>query len=76
MPIYDFRHNETNEEWYSVMSYTDKAEYCFKHNCISIIKTAPKLVSGTKDAWSQTDDGFKERMKGIKATGGRQTTIE
>jgi len=69
MPTYDFRHNDTGEEWEATMGYNDKKAYCEEHNCAHVILSSPKFVSGIKDVWSQTDEGFKERMKGIKNVG-------
>ena len=76
MPIYDFEHNETGKRWTDVVTYDDKPAYCIEHNCKYIILSVPPCISQRRDNWSQTDDGCKERMKGIKATGGQQTTLE
>ena len=75
MPTYDFRHNKTGDEWEATMSYDDKDSYCKENNCKHIIKSAPSFVSGIKDVHSMTDEGFKERMKGIKATTGSQSNL-
>lgn len=75
MPTYDFRHLETGEEWESTMSWKDKDSYCKEHNCKLIIKSTPSFISSARDVHSMTDEGFKERMKNIKATGGSKTTL-
>lgn len=70
MPIYDFRHNETGEEWNELMSWKDKDAYCKEHNCMQVILSAPTVVRGVGDLYSKTDNEFKDRMKEIKKAAG------
>ena len=53
------------------MSYKDLDAYYKKHDCQQVINKQPKVISGVKSLWSQTDDGFKDRMQEITKNAGK-----
>ncbi len=72
MALYEFKHNETGEIWEANMSYEKKKEYMEKNNCSSYFSKVPPVVHKTGDAYSKTDDSFKDRMKQINKNAGVQ----
>ena len=71
MPTYDFKSNKTDKEWEDTMSYKDLDQYYIDHDCQQVINKQPTVVSGVKSLWSQTDQGFKDRMSEINKVAGR-----
>ena len=71
MPTYDFKSNKTGKEWEDTMSYKKLDEYYKEHDCQQVIHKQPMVVSGVKSIWSQTDDGFKDRMQEINKVAGK-----
>ena len=71
MPTYDFKSNKTGKEWEDTMSYKDLDKYYIDHDCQQVINMQPTVVSGVKSLWSQTDQGFKDRMSEINKVAGR-----
>ena len=74
--IYTFKNNKTGEVFERHMRMAEKEPYLEAHPDISLVITAPKIVSGYKSAISQCDDGFNEVLKGIKAGSGKGCTID
>jgi len=75
MPVYQFKSNETDEEWEDVMSFTKLDEYYKKHNCQQVFYSMPDLISSTGDITSHTTDAFKDRMKDIHKAAGRRSNM-
>ena len=71
MPTYNFKSNKTGKEWEDTMSYKKLDEYYKEHDCQQVFHTMQKVVSGVRSLWSQTDDGFKDRMSEINKVAGR-----
>jgi len=67
MPTYDFEHTETGEIWSDTIRYDDKDAYLKEHNCRVIFLSTPQVIGTSKDIYSRSDDGFKDKMKTIKA---------
>lgn len=67
MPIYDFAHEETGEIHSASMPWKDKDAYMKKHNVRSIFLTAPTFMRSSGDLYSNTNDDFKAKMKGLKS---------
>ena len=74
MPLYTFKSNKTGEEWDGVMSYKKLDEYYKEHDCQQVL-TATKIISEFGDVHSKTSDGFKDRMKQIHKTAGRNSLM-
>lgn len=72
MPTYNFINKDTGKEWEDTMSYKKLDEYYKEHDCQQVHHKMQKVVAGTKSLWSQTDDGFKDRMQEINKVAGRQ----
>ena len=53
------------------MSYKDLDQYYIDHDCQQVIHKQAAVVSGVKSLWSQTDQGFKDRMSEINKVAGR-----
>ena len=70
MPTYKFKNKTTGVEWEKEMKISELDDYKKENNC-SIVIGVPTTISGTKSLWSQTDDGFKDRMKEIEKTEGK-----
>tara|TARA_B100000780_G_C20707942_1_gene281454 strand:- start:10 stop:255 length:246 start_codon:yes stop_codon:yes gene_type:complete len=71
MPTYNFINKDTGKEWEDTMSYKKLDEYYIEHNCEQVFHKMQQVVSGVKSLWSQTDDGFKDRMSEINKVAGR-----
>ena len=71
MPTYDFKSNKTGKEWEDTMSYKDLDQYYIDHDCQQVINKQAAVVSGVKSLWSQTDQGFKDRMSEINKVAGK-----
>ena len=65
--IYTFKNNKTGKVFEKTMKMAEKEPYLKAHPDLSLVITAPKIVSGYKSTISQADDGFNEILKGIKA---------
>ena len=72
MPTYDFKSNKTGKEWEDTMSWKDLDQYYIDHDCQQVIHKQAAVVSGVKSLWSQTDDGFKDRMQEITKHAGKE----
>lgn len=66
MPIYNFKHLETGEVWEDTMPYNDKASYEVEHNCRSIFLKGPTVIGASRDLYSKTSSGFRDKMSLIK----------
>jgi hypothetical protein len=72
MPTYNFKSNKTGKECEDTMSYKKLDEYYAEHDCQQVFHQMQKVVAGTKSLWSQTDDGFKDRMQEINKVAGNR----
>jgi hypothetical protein len=66
MPIYEFKHLETEEIWTAEMSYLDKDQYMEDHKCRAYFSTVPQVIGTSKDIYSRSSEDFRGRMKAIK----------
>ena len=71
MPTYKFKNKTTGIEWEKEMKMSELDDYKEENNC-SIVIGVPTVVSGVKSLWSQTDDGFKDRMSEINKNAGKR----
>jgi hypothetical protein len=65
MPTYLFRNNETNEEFESFMTISQKEKYLKENSNIQQIHGSLQIVSGVKDMHSGTDSTWKEVLSKI-----------
>jgi hypothetical protein len=71
MPTYTFKSNKTGKVWDDVMPWKELDDYYIKHDCEQVIGV-PTTIGGVKSLWSQTDDGFKDRMQEINKVAGKR----
>jgi len=74
MPTYTFKSNKTGKEWDDTMSYTKLDDYYKEHDCQQVIGIPQQIISHG-EIKLKTDDGFNDRLKEIKKTAGRNSTI-
>lgn len=67
MPNYNFRNNETQEEFTEFMSMSDLDEYLEANPHIEQIPSAINLHSGTGLGVRKTDEGFKDLLRSKKS---------
>ena len=75
MPTYLIKHTETEEEKEVFMSYGTLQEYLSVNPEWTQIHKSSHIVSGTRDVFSRTDDGWKDLMKSVKKGSGSGDTI-
>lgn len=66
MPNYQFKNNETGEEFEELMSWDDKVKFLEDNPHIISIITAPTIISGTGNFNSKVPDWHKDNMKEMK----------
>jgi len=67
MPTYDFRNNETGEEWEAMMTIADKEVFLKENPHITQIPGAPLIHSGRGlGGGLKIDNGFNDVLKEIK----------
>lgn len=66
MPNYQFKNNETGEEFEELMSWNEKVKFLEENPHITSIITAPQIISGTGNFNSKVPDWHKDNMKEMK----------
>ena len=75
MPTYLIKNTETEEEKEVFMSYGTLQEYLSLNPEWSQIHKSSHLVSGVKDVFARTDDGWKDTLRRVKAGSAKSNTI-
>ena len=75
MPTYLIKNTETEEEKEVFMSYGTLQHYLEVNPEWKQIHKSSHLVSGVKDVFARTDDGWKDVMKSIKKGSGKGNTV-
>lgn len=68
------KNKETGEIKDFIMSFSEREEFLKSGEWTQIL-SAPLIVSGVKTALRQTDEGWKDTLRNIKAGSGRGSTI-
>lgn len=77
MPQYTVKDLKTNSQWDVTCSYNELQEMLDNSpDLIKVLSTPNFSYSGTKDNLSKTSDGWKDRLKQIKAGSGKGNTIK
>ena len=67
MPTYNFKNNETNEEFQEFFtSFSDCERYLIKNPHITKLLTTAKFISGRTTEGGRLPGGFKDRLKEMK----------
>ena len=74
MPTYKFKNKTTGVEWDKEMKISELDDYVKENDC-SIVVQVPQIISGHGDIRLKTTDSFNDRLKEIKKTAGRRSTI-
>ena len=74
MPTYTFKNKTTGVEWDKEMRISELDDYVKENDC-SIVVSAPRIISGHGEGRLKTTDAFNDRLKEIKKTAGRRSTI-
>lgn len=75
MPLYTIHNNKTNEEKEVNCSYEELLKLLDEGSDWTQVLSAPKTISGIKDARARTPDGFKDVLKRIKSGSDKSNTI-
>ena len=74
MPTYKFKNKTTGVEWEKEMKIAKLDDYVKENDC-SIVVSEPRIISGHGENRLKTTDAFNDRLKEIKKTAGRRSTI-
>ena len=74
MPTYTMINNKTGEETDMILSFAEREELLAEGQYTQKLSTG-KLVTSVKGTLSMTSDGWKDHLKQIKKTSGRDNTI-
>lgn len=66
MPTYTFQNKNTDEQWDSVMTYSQMKEYVEKNPEIIHIMGTPSFIGGVSTDSGRLPEGFKDRMRLLK----------
>ena len=66
MPNYQFKNNETGEEFEELMSWDEKCKFLEKNPHITSIITAPTIIGGSSNLMNKVPDWHKDNMKEMK----------
>ena len=75
MPKYTVKPLSGGEEYDIECKSSDLDEYLKRNGLVKVIKF-PGIVSHQGSLLSKTDDGFKDRLKEIKKSAGKNNTIK
>ena len=76
MPTYTLSRKSTGEQWDEFCSYDELNKILEQDEDIVRQLSTPLIVSGVGGVLSKTDDGWKDRLKEIKKTSGKDNTIK
>jgi hypothetical protein len=71
MPLYTFRHNDTNEEFVMILKMSEREKFIADNNVTQVL-TPILLHSGR--GMSKPDDGFRDVLREIKKNNSRGIT--
>ena len=74
MPTYTMINNKTGEEQDMILSFKEREELLAEGEYTQKLSTG-KLVTSVKGTLSMTSDGWKDHLKQIKKTSGKDNTI-
>ena len=74
MPTYTMINKETGEEADMILSFAERDAFLATGSHTQKLSTG-KLVTSVKGTLSMTSDGWKDHLKQIKKTSGRDNTI-
>lgn len=66
MPSYTLENMDTKEQKDVIMSWSELEDFIKENPEWKQIPGAPKIISGAKGVHSQTSDGFRDVLRGIK----------
>lgn len=75
MPTYTLKNLSSGEVYESFLSWDELKELTETDSNIIQVMSAPRIVSGVGDALSRTDDGYRDLLKNMKKTAGRNNKI-
>ena len=75
MPSYTMINKETGEEKDMILSLSEREEFLASGEWTQKLATA-RLVSQVGSTLSKTDDGWKEVLKKVKKSSGRNNTVK
>ena len=75
MPTYTLKNTKTNETYDVFCKYSELQEL-LKIDGVEQVLSTPLIVTGVGSLLSKTDDGFKDRLKEIKKSAGKNNTIK
>lgn len=76
MPTYTLSRKSTGEQWDEFCSYDELNKILEQDEDIVRQLSTPLIVSGVGGVLSKTDDGWKDKLKEIKKTSGKDNTIK
>lgn len=75
MPTYTLKNIKTNDKWDTICSWNQLQEMLKHDPEIVQVPSAPLTVSGVRDVYGQTPDGFKDLKRRMKSGSGKGNTI-
>ena len=76
MPTYTLSRKSTGEQWDEFCPYDELNKILEQDEDIVRQLSTPLIVSGVGGVLSKTDDGWKDKLKEIKKTSGKDNTIK
>jgi len=76
VPTYTLSRKSTGEQWDEFCSYDELNKILEQDEDIVRQLSTPLIVSGVGGVLSKTDDGWKDKLKEIKKTSGKDNTIK
>lgn len=67
MPLYNIENTETGDTTVFWGSYSSLQEKLAENPCLRQVISAPAIISGVSDNTSKLPDGFKDKLREIKA---------
>lgn len=77
MPTYTVKraNSDSDHTWEVICSYEEMKEMCEEYGLVQCLST-PRIVTGVGSLHGKVPDGFKDKLKQIKAGSGEGNTIK
>lgn len=76
MPTYTVRNRTTDETREVIRSWSELQEMLNQNPDLSLVPSAPKIVSGVNGKLSKTSDGWKDLLGNMKKHAGKDNSIK
>ncbi|MDB4443366.1 hypothetical protein N9157_02540 [Saprospiraceae bacterium] len=76
MPVYTIRDTSSDEEWDTVMSWSQLTEYLSENPLYTQVLSTPKILSSVGGSIAKTSDGWKDLTKSMHKHAGRESKMK